>query len=150
MLKTKLLIKMVEGCEHRPHVVRVGDVCFDACSQAEYLLEPGSRVKVPLGFCCELEEGFEMEIRPRSGLSLAGIDGVLGTVDTNYRGEVAAILINNAKFPYIVHAGDRVCQCAVREVPRVVMEEVAELSGSERGGAGFGSSGGYHIGGFHG
>jgi dUTP pyrophosphatase len=100
-----------------------------------------SRELIPLGFAMELPKGFEAVVRPRSGLSLDGIDVAIGTIDSNYRGEVKACVINNTDGNFEISAGDRICQLAVREIPIVTLEVVAELSDTERGSNGFGSSG---------
>lgn len=124
-----------------PIYKRDGDVCLDCSSSKQVLVLPHKRATVPLGFAMELPRGFEAVVRPRSGLSKDGIDIAIGTIDSNYRGEVKACVINNTDEDFQIEAGDRICQLAVREIPIVTLELVAELSDTERGSDGFGSSG---------
>lgn len=105
-------------------------------------LNPGERVMVPTGLYIELPEGYEAQIRPRSGLSLKdGIVSILGTIDADYRGEVGVILANLSDQPYSINPGDRIAQMVVSEVSRVKWNEVSELNETERGTGGFGSTG---------
>ena len=105
-------------------------------------LNPGERVMVPTGLYIELPEGYEAQIRPRSGLSLKdGIVAILGTIDADYRGEVGVILANISDQPYSINPGDRLAQMVVSEVSRVKWNEVSELNKTERGTGGFGSTG---------
>lgn len=105
-------------------------------------LNPGERVMVPTGLYIELPEGYEAQIRPRSGLSLKdGIVSILGTIDADYRGEVGVILANISNQPYCINPGDRIAQMVVSEVSRVKWNEVSELNETERGTGGFGSTG---------
>lgn len=120
---------------------REGDVCMDCCSRKQILVLAGSRRTVPLGFALELPSNYEAIVRPRSGLSKDGIDVAIGTIDSNYRGEVMACIINNSEEDFQIEAGDRICQLAVREVPQVTLQLVSQLSETERGENGFGSSG---------
>ena len=105
-------------------------------------LNPGERVMVPTGLHIALPEGYEAQVRPRSGLSLKnGIVAILGTIDADYRGEVGVILVNLSDQPFCINPGDRVAQMAVSEVTRVKWDEVRELEETERGSGGFGSTG---------
>ena len=105
-------------------------------------LNPGERVMVPTGLHIALPEGYEAEVRPRSGLSLKnGIVAILGTIDADYRGEVGVILVNLSDQPFCINPGDRVAQMVVSEVTRVKWDEVRELEETERGSGGFGSTG---------
>ena len=108
------------------------------------VLEAGCYLKVPTGLAIELPPGWEAQVRPRSGL--AARHGVTllnspGTVDADYRGEIAVLLINHGSQPFEIRRGDRIAQLVVSAVAPVVWEEVDELGESERGCAGFGSSG---------
>jgi dUTP pyrophosphatase len=99
---------------------------------------------VPTGIAVELPEGYEMQVRPRSGLALRhGISMVNapGTVDAGYRGEVHVILINHGTTPYDVRAGDRIAQAVVAPVTLATFEEATDLADSRRGAGGFGSTG---------
>lgn len=124
-----------------PIYKRDGDVCLDCSSRVAVTIPAKSRKLVPLGFAMELPKGFEAVVRPRSGLTKDGIDEAIGTIDSNYRGEVMACVINNTDKDFQIEAGNRICQLAIREVPIVTLEVVAELSDTERGSDGFGSSG---------
>lgn len=127
-----------------PECKRVGDACFDCharTDEGEVIIPPGSRTLIPLGFALELSEGYEAVVRPRSGLSAAGIDIAIGTIDSNYRGEVKACLINNSGDEFEIKDGDRICQLAVRRTENVEFVSVDELSDTNRGESGFGSSG---------
>ena len=105
-------------------------------------LNPGERVMVPTGLHIALPEGYEAQVRPRSGLSLKnGIVAILGTIDADYRGEVGFILVNLSDQPFCINPGDRVAQMVVSEVTRVKWDEVRELEETERGSGGFGSTG---------
>lgn len=124
-----------------PIYKRDGDVCLDCSSRVAVTVPAKSRKLVPLGFAMELPKGFEAVVRPRSGLTKDGIDEAIGTIDSNYRGEVMACVINNTDEDFQIEAGNRICQLAIREVPIVTLEVVGELSDTERGSDGFGSSG---------
>lgn len=107
-------------------------------------LGPGARVLVPTGIALALPEGFEIQVRPRSGLALKhGITLVNtpGTIDADYRGEVGVILLNTGTEPYDVRHGDRIAQLVLAPVHRAVWTEVDALSDTARGTGGFGSTG---------
>lgn len=104
----------------------------------------GGRLLVPVGFKIALPEGYEMQIRPRSGLALHHGVTVLnspGTVDHDYRGEVCVILRNTGRDSWYVNRGERIAQAVIAPVTRVAFSVVAELGDTERGGGGFGSTG---------
>ena len=108
------------------------------------VIPPGGRALVPAGFRMALPRGFEAQIRPRSGLALR--HGVTclnspGTIDADYRGEVAVLLINHGAEAFTVTRGMRMAQMVVAPVTALVWEESAELPPSGRGGGGFGSTG---------
>lgn len=124
-----------------PEFKRQGDVCLDCHSAITTEVRSGERELIPLGFALELPELYEAVIRPRSGLSSKGIDVAIGTVDTNYRGEVKACVINNSEETFRINFGDRICQLAIRSIPEIKMAQVEELTETIRGDKGFGSSG---------
>lgn len=140
MIYTK--IKLIKNGK-LPEYKRDGDVCLDCYSRCENPIEikPKERALIPLGFALELPANYEAVIRPRSGNSKNGIDCCIGTIDTNYRGEVMACLVNNMNVAISVENETRVCQMAIREAPSVLFEVVDKLSETERGSNGFGSSG---------
>jgi dUTP pyrophosphatase len=112
-----------------------------AAVQADVTILPGERVLIPTGIAVELPEGYEAEIRPRSGLALChGVTLINspGTIDADYRGEVGVILINHGQAPFVVRRGDRVAQFVVHRVCRVSWITRDELSPTERGAGGFG------------
>lgn len=115
------------------------------CSIAEAVtLQPLERTLLPTGLYIELPQGYEAQIRPRSGLALKCGLTVLntpGTIDADYRGEVKIILINLSQEPQVIEPGERICQMVIarHEQPDVV--EVQELTATERGEGGFGHSG---------
>lgn len=133
-------IKLLDGGK-LPVYKRNGDACMDCYASKKVRILPGKRALVPLGFALELPANYEAVIRPRSGLSNNKVDIAIGTIDSNYRGEVSACVINKKDIPFCVNVGDRICQLAVRETPTVIWQEVDTLSESERGADGFGSSG---------
>ena len=138
-------IKLFDG-GRMPMFQRDGDACADCYARIadniDHISIPAhSRCLVNLGFALELPEGYEAIIRPRSGLSLQKIDVCIGTVDSNYRGEVKACIVNNSDGSFNVKNGDRICQLAIRKTETIVFEQVDKLSDSERGDNGFGSSG---------
>jgi len=107
-------------------------------------LKPGGRALVPTGLSIALPDGFEAQIRPRSGLALKhGISLVNspGTIDSDYRGEIGVILINHGAEPFMVRRGERVAQMIVAPFNRVIWDEQKELVETARGGGGFGHTG---------
>lgn len=106
------------------------------------LIEPGRRWKVDTGISIELPSEYGALVQPRSGLGLHhGLVCLTGVIDRDYRGRIAAVLVNLGRDPYTVHPGDRIAQLVIVYVPRVPVVEVAELSITDRGSAGFGSTG---------
>jgi dUTP pyrophosphatase len=108
------------------------------------ILKPLQRVLVPTGLFIQLPEGYEAQIRPRSGLAIKhGISVVNspGTVDADYRGEICAILINLSDEEFTINDGDRICQMVITEHSRVEWQEVVRLEETDRGSGGFGHTG---------
>ncbi len=107
-------------------------------------LAPGERALVPTGIALELPEGFEAQVRPRSGLALRHGVTVLnapGTIDADYRGEIQILLINLGNAPFIVRRSDRIAQLVVSPVSVVTLKRVKSLASTIRGDGGFGSTG---------
>ncbi len=107
-------------------------------------LLPGSRTLVPTGLAIELPEGYEAQVRPRSGLALKSGITVLnspGTIDADYRGEVGVILANLGGAPFEIRRGERIAQLVVAPVVQAALIEVESLNDTERGDGGFGSTG---------
>ena len=111
---------------------------------APLTLEPGARVLVPTGLKIALEQGWEAQIRPRSGLALKhGISSpnTPGTIDSDYRGEVGVILINLGQEPFVIRRGERIAQMVIAAVAQATVVEVETLDDTARGTGGFGSTG---------
>ncbi len=107
-------------------------------------LKPGARALVPTGFVFEVPQGFEAQIRPRSGLAIKnGITclNTPGTVDSDYRGEVKVILANLGQEDFVIERGMRIAQMVIAPVTQVAVFEVTETSETTRGSGGFGSTG---------
>ena len=116
---------------------------MDLCAVEDVTLEPGVPRLVPTGLTVEIPAGYEAQVRPRSGLALKHsitMPNAPGTIDPGYRGEIRVILLNLGREAYTVRAGDRIAQMIVARYEAVEWEE-AELSATERGAGGFGSSG---------
>ena len=108
------------------------------------VLQPMERALIPTGLFIELPEGYEAQVRPRSGLAIKNGITVLntpGTIDADYRGEVKVILINLSNESFTVNDGDRIAQMVIAKYEKIVWNQVAELSETERGARGFGGSG---------
>jgi dUTP diphosphatase len=119
------------------------DAGLDVRSVEAALLEPGIPLAVPTGLALEIPPGYEVQIRPRSGLALKHaitVPNAPATIDPGYRGELKVILLNLGKAPFQVNAGDRIAQLIVARYETVEWIE-GELSDSVRGAGGFGSSG---------
>ncbi|MGB8274172.1 MAG: dUTP diphosphatase [Alphaproteobacteria bacterium] len=115
-----------------------------AAAEADVVLAPQERALIPTGISIALPEGYEAQIRPRSGLALRHGVTVLnapGTVDTDYRGEVGVVLVNLGGEPFTVTRGMRIAQLVVAELTRATLRETDALPQSERGDGGFGSTG---------
>ena len=120
------------------------DICAAVEDAAQ--LNPGDVVLTPTGFSLAIPAGYEGQIRGRSGLARKGIivPNAPGTIDSDYRGEVAVLLANIGSEPFVVNRGDRIAQLVVAPVvvvDWVALDELDELGESERGGSGFGSTG---------
>lgn len=115
-----------------------------AAVTADLVLQPGERAAVPTGLIIEIPKGFEGQVRPRSGLALKNGITCLnspGTIDWDYRGEVKVILDNLGAEPFTITRAMRIAQLVIAPVTRVEIMEISELSATERGAGGFGSTG---------
>lgn len=113
-------------------------------AHAPVVIEPGDWKLIPTGICIALPEGYEAQIRPRSGLAAKkGISCVNtpGTVDADYRGELHVNLINHGKEPFIVQRGERIAQMVIGQFTQISWNPVETLDETERGAGGFGSTG---------
>lgn len=131
-----------------PHYATPGAAGLDlsaAISETEKItLKPGKRVLVPTGLQIHLPEGYEAQVRPRSGLALKhgiGLVNAPGTIDADYRGEIGVILVNLGEEDFEITRGLRIAQMVVAPVTRVDLVEVDAVGASERGAGGFGSTG---------
>ena len=138
-------IKRLDDGLPLPKKAHPGDAAFDICSRIDYTLEPGERKAIPTGIAIALPDGYAALVLPRSGLAAKHgitIVNAPGLIDSNYRGEIASILLNTETTqPFEIHRGDRISQLMIIRVPETDFQIVDELPGSERGADGFGSSG---------
>jgi dUTP pyrophosphatase len=119
-------------------------VGLDVTAGEELILRPGERHAIATGFAIEIPRGYEVQVRPRSGLAMKhGITclNTPGTIDSDYRGEVKVILINLGREPFEIRRGERIAQLVPAPVLRADFVEASELSNTERGSGGFGSTG---------
>ncbi|HMW32827.1 MAG TPA: dUTP diphosphatase [bacterium] len=127
-----------------PSYAHPGDAGLDVCSVERVEILPHASALIKTGFCMQLPDGTEAQVRPRSGLALKHQITVLnspGTIDHGYRGEVGIILINHGSTPFIVEPGMKIAQMVIAEVLHAHVEEATELTDSSRGQGGFGSTG---------
>lgn len=139
-----------------PHRSREGDACFDLYTSRDYIVHGKETEVIPTGIAIELPREYEAEIRPRSGISLKGVIAydltfggvdkfpctiIQGTIDSNYRGEIGIIFRNETMCDITIKKHTKLAQMKINYVPDVKFVEVEELSESNRGENGFGSSG---------
>ena len=145
MEKIKVCIQKIAGSEDIPLPAYMtnqsaGMDIFAAVSEEEIIL-PGQRKKVPTGIAVALPEGYEAQIRPRSGLAINQGITLLnspGTIDADYRGEIALIVINHGEEPFVVKRGMRLAQMVVQKIFQVDWVETSALNDTSRGAGGFG------------
>ena len=121
-----------------------GSSGMDLRSTVNHQLLPGKRCLIPTGIFIELPEGYEAQVRARSGFAVKhgiGIVNGVGTIDSDYRGEIQVCLINWGEESFEIKQGDRIAQLIISQYERIEWEEVAALEDTERGAGGFGSSG---------
>lgn len=110
----------------------------------EIHLYPGGRILIPTGLKVAVPLGYELQIRPRSGLAIKHgitVNNSPGTVDSDYRGDIGIILLNTSSETFIISNGDRIAQAVLKQVEQAEFEEVTELPSTDRGEGGFGSTG---------
>lgn len=121
-----------------------GAAGMDICAAESVNLRTGKRVAIATGFAFAIPAGYEVQVRPRSGLALKnGITclNTPGTIDSDYRGEIKVILANLGEEDFLIKVGDRIAQIVVAPVVQAAMVEVEELDNTKRGAGGFGSTG---------
>ena len=134
-----------------PSYQTAGSAGADICANlpldmraAGFVLQPMERAIVPTGLRVAIPQGYEMQIRPRSGLALKHgitLPNTPGTIDSDYRGPLGVALVNLGAAPYVVQHGDRIAQCVVAPVVQVGFSVVTALDDTSRGQGGFGSTG---------
>ncbi len=127
-----------------PHYQTAGAAGMDVRAAADLTLEVGQTKLVPTGFALEIPRGYEVQLRPRSGLALKHSLTMLNspaTIDSDYRGEVGVVLTNLGQQPFEIKRGDRIAQMVVARVEHAEIIEVDELGESDRGAGGFGHTG---------
>ena len=148
METVRIVIKKLPGNEDIPlpryMTPHASGMDIHAAVAEDMVLNPGEAKLIPTGISIAIPEGFEGQVRPRSGLALRHGVSVLntpGTIDADYRGEVGIILINLGKDPFVVKRGDRIAQLTVNKVYQARLELASDLTGTERNEGGFGHSG---------
>jgi dUTP pyrophosphatase len=129
-----------------PAYATIGAAGMDVLAAEDVTLPAGGRHAVASGFAVAIPPGFEIQVRPRSGLALkhgVTVPNTPGTIDSDYRGELKVILINHGAEPFEIRRGDRVAQLVLAPVTQAWWREVEELDETARGSGGFGSTGGH-------
>jgi len=129
-----------------PAYASVGAAGMDVVAAEDVTLDPGARYPVATGLALAIPQGYEIQVRPRSGLALKHgitVPNTPGTIDSDYRGELKIIMINHGTEPFAIARGDRVAQLVLAPVVQAQWQEVEELDATERGAGGFGSTGGH-------
>lgn len=127
-----------------PEYATQGSSGVDLRSSEDYIIKPFERALVATGIKLAIPAGYEVQVRPRSGLALKHgiiIPNAPGTIDSDYRGEVKVILMNLGREDFIIKAGDRIAQLILAPVAKISWKECAELEETARGSGGFGSTG---------
>lgn len=127
-----------------PHYAREGDAGMDVYSPKGYILPAGHRLLIGTGLKIEIPKGYEMQIRPKSGLAIKEGISILnapGTIDSGYRGEVGVILINHSSRPYSIKKGQKIAQIVFNKVEMVELVLADRITKTCRGEGGFGSTG---------
>lgn len=145
MSEVKVLITRLDSTLPLPRYAKEGDAGADLTSAIDFTLAPGQRQLVPTGIAIALPHGFVAMVHPRSGLAIkygVTLVNAPGTIDAGYRGEISCIVINlDPKDEVSFKKGDRIAQLVIQKVEWAEFIEVTELPESERGSAGFGSTG---------
>lgn len=129
-----------------PRYATSGAAGMDIVSAENVTIAPGARHAVATGLAVAIPQGFEIQVRPRSGLALKHgitVPNTPGTIDSDYRGELKVILINHGGEDFVIARGDRIAQLVIAAVTQASWNEVTELDATDRGAGGFGSTGGH-------
>lgn len=140
----KLLVQKINEKAVVPFYAHEGDAGLDLFSVEKVLIKPMERKLVSTGIRIQLPENTEAQVRPRSGLALKNGITLLnspGTIDEGYRGEIKVLMINLGEEPFLIEENMKIAQMVIKPVERVQVEEVSELTDTERGEGGFGSTG---------
>lgn len=145
MANLTMPVRLLSHAAHLPHAMRAGDAGLDLCATEDAVLRPFERALIPTGVAVAIPEGYAGFVLPRSGLAVKhgfSLVNAPGLIDSNYRGEIKVIGVNlDAHDDFAIKAGDRIAQLVVMRVTECDLLEVDELDETERGAAGFGSSG---------
>ncbi len=131
-----------------PAYATPGAAGMDVVAAEDVVIAPGARHPVATGLALAIPEGFEIQVRPRSGLALkhgVTVPNAPGTIDSDYRGELKVLLINHGSEPFAIARGDRVAQLVLAPVVQAAWQEVDTLDETPRGAGGFGSTGGHAM-----
>ena len=129
-----------------PAYATTGSAGMDVVSAENITIAPGARHAVATGLSVAIPQGFEIQVRPRSGLAFKHgitVPNTPGTIDSDYRGELKVLLINHGSEDFAIARGDRVAQLVLAPVVQAAWSEVDELDATQRGAGGFGSTGGH-------
>jgi len=140
----KLKIKKLTSKAQIPAYQTDESAGFDLHSIEDIIIQPGERKLIGTGLAFEIPKGYEIQIRPRSGLAYKHGISVLnspGTIDSDYRGEIKILLINHSNENFEIKVGERIAQAVIQAVIQATFEEVEELNDTKRGTGGFGSTG---------
>ena len=140
----KLKVKLLNDFTKVPEYATKGSAAFDLSSSEDVVLYVGNTKLIPTGLAFEIPEGFELQIRPRSGMSYKTgfrIANSPGTIDSDYRGEVSIIAETNGEAIVHIKKGDRIAQAVLAPVTQAEFEVINDLTETERGEGGFGSTG---------
>jgi len=140
----KVNFKLLSNTASLPAYSRAGDACLDIRSDENIVIKAKSFAMVGTGVAVETPSGFEMQLRARSGLAAKhgiGLVNGIGTIDENYRGEIKAVLFNFGEEDFEIQKGDRIAQVCFFKTTEIEPIQVEELSETNRGEGGFGSSG---------
>jgi dUTP pyrophosphatase len=146
--EVRIKIKRLRGNENGPIPAYMTEHAagMDVCAHLHenVIIPPGKRALIPTGLAVAIPDGFELQVRPRSGLAIRGgvtLVNTPGTIDADYRGEIGILLINHGEKPISINNGQRIAQLVLSRVYKATFEEVDELPSSNRQEGGFGHTG---------